>query len=106
MEGGFDGEEFPFIKWSIPHVVADTCSVSVCVYTPANVNNDLPLTYLPIDLPKKRNKPVAYLLQHTGDHWRSVNIVYPQRDLSLVFHNWFGILKRMQFLLEQMGPVP
>ena len=76
-------------------VVADTYGVPVCVYPSAELEHSAvnpPLTFLPLELPKHKSKPVAIHLQNGHNlHWYAISLGINQTKLPPVYHYYLKI---------------
>lgn len=76
-------------------VTADAYGIPVCIYPSLEHEHaaiNPPLTFLPLELPKLKTKPVAIHLQNSHNlHWYAIKLGVNQTNLPAVYHYYFNI---------------
>ena len=76
-------------------LVADTYNIPVCLYPSSEAEHpsiNPALTFLPLNLPKTKSKPVAIHIQNSLNlHWYAIKLGVNQTNLPTVYHHYFNI---------------
>ena len=94
---GLDKKEMPewFYGPDCAQLVADTYSIPVCIYPSAEQEHpgiNPAITYLPLNVPKSKSKPVAIHIQNGHNvHWYAIRLGINQSNLPPVYNYYLRI---------------